>query len=308
VRSTPRLEIVTRRTGKAEHRVDGRLVVITGATAGIGRAAALMLARRGAKLSLVCRNRAKGETVVAEIERSAPGASADIVECDLADLDSVRRAAAELRERYVRIEVLINNAGVHAVAPRRAGNGFDQMLACNYLGPFLLTNLLLERIRPAAPARILVVASEAHRLAGRLDPEDFENLGHFGWPGSFRAYGRTKLLDVLFAAELARRLDGTGVSVNSLDPGTVATNLYGQLSALAPIVSALSHTPLVRTAEQGAETIVRLASDPALEGTTGRFFTATPGLGLLPPVRARRDTRLQRRLWERTAELVGLGA
>ena len=280
--------------------------MITGATSGIGRAAALELARRGASLVIVCRNRGKGETTVAEIEQAVPGASADLVEGDLADLASVRNAAQELRDRYDHIDVLINNAGVHAVAPRLTLDGFDHMLASNYLGPFLLTNLLLDRVTAAAPARVIVVGSEAHRIAGRLHPERFEDLGDFGLLRSFRAYGRTKLLDILFAAELARRLAGTGVTANSLCPGTVATNLYGQMRALRAIAPAVSRIPLVRTAEQGARMTVRLATDPALADVTGRYFTSVPGLGLLPPVRARRNPNLQLRIWERTAALVEL--
>lgn len=288
-----------------EHRIDGRRVVITGATSGIGKAAALELARRGAALTIICRNPGKGRDTVAEIERAVPGASADLVDADLADLERVRRAAEELRDRHRSIDVLIDNAGIHATAPRMA-NGFDHMLAVNYLGPFLLTSLLLDELAAAAPARVIVVASEAHRLAGRLDPERFEDLSDYRLLGSFRAYGRTKLLDILFAAELARRLAGTGVTANCLCPGTVATGLYGQLPILRTIAPALARTPLVRTAEQGARMTVRLASEPSLANVSGRYFTSTPGLGLLPPVRARRDADLGRRIWERTAELVGL--
>jgi len=182
------------------------------------------------------------------------------------------------------------------------------MLASNYLGPFLLTNLLLDRVTAAPAARVIVVASEAHRIAGRLHPERFEDLGDFGVLGSFRAYGRTKLLDILFARELARRLAGTGATANSLCPGTVATNLYGQMRALRAIAPALSRIPLLRTAEQGARMTVRLASDPALADVTGRYFTSAPGVALLPPVRALRSASLQLRIWERTAALVELGA
>ena len=291
----------------SQHRIDGRRVVITGATSGIGRAAALELARRGARLVIVCRNRAKGESTATEIEQAAPGASVDLVEGDLADLASVRAAAQELRDRYGSIDVLINNAGVHAVAPRLTNDGFDHMLASNYLGPFLLTNLVLDRVTAAPPARVIVVGSEAHRLAGRLHAERFEDLGDFGLLRSFRAYGRTKLLDILFAAELARRLAGTGVTANSLCPGTVVTNLYGQMHGLRAVAPAVSRIPLLRTAEQGARMTVRLASDPDLDLVSGRYFTSVPGLGVLPPVRARRDAYLQLRVWERTAALVELG-
>ena len=259
-----------------EHRIDGRRVVITGATSGIGKAAALELARRGAPLTIICRNPGKGEDTVAEIQRAVPAASTDLVVADLADLASVRRAAQELRDRHTSIDVLINNAGVHAAAPHRA-NGLDQMLIVNYLGPFLLTNLLLAELTAAAPARIIVVSSEAHRLAGHLDPERFEELGEYRRLGSFPAYGRTKLLDILFAEELARRLAGTGVTANSLCPGTVATGLYGELPVLRTIAPALARTPLVRTAEQGASMTVRLASDPSLAKVRAATSPPRPG-------------------------------
>jgi retinol dehydrogenase-12 len=285
-----------------EHRIDGGRVVITGATSGIGRAAALELAGRGAHVVIVCRNRAKGERMVGEIEQATPGASVAVVEADLADLASVRTAAQELRNRFDSIDVLVNNAGIHAVAPSITSDGFDHMLASNYLGPFLLTNLVLDRVTAAPAARVIIVASEAHRIAGRLDPEHFEDLGDFARFRSFRAYGRTKLLDILFAEELARRLTGTGAVANSLDPGTVATNLYGQMG----VRGAVARIPLVRTPEQGARMTVRLASDPALAGISGRYFTSVPGLGLLPPARARRNADVKRRIWERTAALVEL--
>lgn len=288
----------------ADHRIDSHRVVITGATSGIGRAAALELARRGAALAIVCRNRGRGEATLAEINHAVPGAAADLVECDLADLASVRKAGQELRDRYELIDVLINNAGVHAVSPSFTPDGFDHMLASNYLGPFLLTNLVLDRVVAAAPARVIVVGSEAHRLAGPLDPEHFEALGGYGRLRSFRAYGRTKLLNILFAEELARRLAGTGVTANSLCPGTVATSLYAEMPIIGPIVS---RAPLVRSAEQGAQMTVRLATEPALADTTGSYFVSVPGLGLLPPVRERRDVALARRIWARTSVLVGLG-
>lgn len=180
------------------------------------------------------------------------------------------------------------------------------MLTTNYLGPFLLTNLVLSAIKAAPSAKVIVVASEAHRLAGRFDPEDLADLGRYGRLRSFRAYGRTKLLDMLFAAELARRLEGTGVAVNSLCPGTVATGLYQSMPVLRALAPVLSRTPFVRSAEAGAEAIVKLATDPSLAKVTGQYFTSVPGLGRLPPVRARHDATVQRRVWERSAELVAL--
>jgi NAD(P)-dependent dehydrogenase (short-subunit alcohol dehydrogenase family) len=280
-------------------------VVITGATSGIGRAAAQELASQGARLTIVCRDTDKGTRTVAELREAVPGLSADVVHCDLADLESVRRAGFELVDRYDAIDVLINNAGVNDTEPSLTVDGFDHMMASNYLGPFLLTRLVLDRLEAAAPSRIVVVGSEAHRMAGPFDAERFEDLGRYGPVNNNVAYGRTKLLDQLFTNELARRLEGTGVTANSVCPGLVATNLV-DMGLLRPIMQAATRTPLVNTPAEGARLVVRLATDPDLEDVTGRFYTTTPGMRLLPPVPAMLDTRLQRRIWERTEALVGL--
>ena len=243
-------------------------VVITGATSGIGKAAALELARQGARLTIVCRDEDKGAATVAELRDAMPGLSADVVRCDLADLDSVRRAGYELVDRYDAIDVLINNAGVNDTQSSLTAEGFDHMMASNYLGPFLLTRLVLERVKAAAPARIVVVGSEAHRMAGPFNPERFEELGRYGPLNKNLAYGRTKLLDQLFTNELARRLDGTGVAANSVCPGFVATNLV-EMGPLRPIMEAATRTPFVNTPAEGARLVVRLATDPKLESVTG---------------------------------------
>jgi retinol dehydrogenase-12 len=280
-------------------------VVITGATSGIGQAAALELARQGAWLTIVCRNADKGTATVAELRDAVPGLSADIILCDLSDLASVRRAGQELTERYDEIDVLINNAGVSDTQSSRTADGFDHMMASNYLGPYLLTRLVLDRVKAASPSRIVVVGSEAHRMAGLFDPERFEDLGPYGPMNNNLAYGRTKLLDQLFTNELARRLNGTGVTANSVCPGFVATNLV-DMGPLRPMIEAATRTPFVNTPAEGARLVVRLATDPGLEGVTGRFYTTTPGMNLLPPVPAMLDAGLQRRIWERTERLVGL--
>jgi retinol dehydrogenase-12 len=280
-------------------------VVITGATSGIGQAAALELARQGARLTIVCRNADKGTATVAELRDAVPGLSADIILCDLSDLASVRRAGQELTERYDEIDVLINNAGVSDTQSSRTADGFDHMMASNYLGPYLLTRLVLDRVKAASPSRIVVVGSEAHRMAGLFDPERFEDLGPYGPMNNNLAYGRTKLLDQLFTNELARRLNGTGVTANSVCPGFVATNLV-DMGPLRPMIEAATRTPFVNTPAEGARLVVRLATDPGLEGVTGRFYTTTPGMNLLPPVPAMLDAGLQRRIWERTERLVGL--
>ena len=287
--------------------ITGRRVVITGATSGIGHATAMELARRGAELTIVCRNPDRGKTTRAEIEDEVPDAAVDILVADLSELDQVRDVAEEIRARYRAVDVLINNAGVQNLWPRITSEGFDHMLAANYLGPFLLTNLVLDLIRAAPAGRVVVVASDAHRIAGRPDPESFEHLGEYsGGRRAVRAYAKTKLLDLLFALELARGLDGSGVTANALCPGLVATNLVEGGPAFGGLDRLLSHTPLVRTPEQGARISVRLATDPSLDGVSGRYFPSTPGSRFLPRVRAARDADLQHRIWDRTAKLVRL--
>jgi NAD(P)-dependent dehydrogenase (short-subunit alcohol dehydrogenase family) len=287
--------------------ITGRRVVITGATSGIGHATAIELARRGGELTIVCRNPERGKTTRAEIENEVLGAVVDVLVADLSELDEVRAVASEICARYGAIDVLVNNAGVQNLWPRITSDGFDHMLVSNYLGPFLLTNLVLDRVRSAPAGRVVVVASDVHRLAGRLNPESFEHLGEYsGGRQAVRAYARTKLLDLLFALELARRLEGSGVTANALCPGLVATNLVEGGPAFGGLDRVLSRTPFMRTPEQGARISVRLAIDPSLAGVSGRYFPSTPGSRFLPRVRAARDAKLQRRIWDRTAELVGL--
>jgi retinol dehydrogenase 12 len=286
--------------------ITGQRVVITGATSGIGKVTALELARRGGDISIVCRNMEKGKAAAGEIESAVAGTSVDVLLADLSELRQVRRVAREICARYPVVDVLVNNAGVQDLRSRLTPDGFDHMLASNYLGPFLLTNLVLDRVRAAAAGRIVVVASEAHRTAGRIDPETFEHLGAYSRAAGMRAYGRTKLLDLLFAIELARRLGSTQVTANALCPGLVATNLVGGKPMLGPVDRMLSRTPMLRTPEQGAQMSVRLATDPSVAGVTGQFFTSTPGMRFLPPVGATRNAALQGRIWERTSQLVGL--
>ncbi|MFI6172161.1 SDR family NAD(P)-dependent oxidoreductase [Nocardia sp. NPDC051052] len=287
--------------------VTGKRIVITGATNGIGKEIARALARRGASLTLVARNETKAAATADELQRE-PGAQGrpDIISGDLSDLASVRRAGERIRTRYAGIDVLINNAGIHALFARTTVDGFESMTATNHLGPFLLTNLLLDQLIAAAPSRIVVTASEAHRNGGRPDLAHLGEPRGFGPIGSFRAYGQSKLMNILFTQELARRLDGSGVTVNCFCPGANATGLISDDRLLAVPMKALARTRIIRRPEVGARTGIDLSIDPKLESTTGQFITSTPGLHLLPPVAIRRDTDYQHSLWLRSAELVGL--
>lgn len=291
-----------------ERSITGERIVITGATNGIGTEIARALARRGAQLTLLARDEAKARDVAERLAHE-PGAQTtpEVVVADLADLGSVHGAAAEIADRYDHVHVLVNNAGVHSFAAHRTFDGFERMTATNYLGPFLLTNLLLDLLRAAAPSRIVNTASEAHRMAGRIDLASVGAPRDFGVVGSERIYAQSKLMDILFTQELARRLDGGGVTVNCFCPGVVSTGLVRDRRALSRFTGILSRTALVRRPDQGARLGIRLILDPGLAGTTGKFFTATPGLRYVPPVRARSESAHQHALWDRTAELVGLG-
>jgi NAD(P)-dependent dehydrogenase (short-subunit alcohol dehydrogenase family) len=290
----------------AERSVLDLRVVVTGATDGIGKEIARGLVDRGAAVTIVARNGAKAEATARELA-AAGGTTPEVVLADLSDLGSVRRAADELGTRYDRVDVLVNNAGIAAMRPATSPDGFELMMATNHLGPFLLTNLLLPVLTKSAPARIVNTASEAHRFSLRPDPTTLAQPLEYGPIGGQTVYGRSKLMNVLSTAELARRLAGTEVTANCFCPGFVATGLIRDLGDRAQRVSrVVSRTPLLRRPEQGARMGLRLVLDPALAGVTGQFFTSTPGAGLVPAVGSRGDAALQRRLWERSAELVGL--
>jgi retinol dehydrogenase-12 len=275
-------------------------IIVTGATSGIGEAAAIELARRGARVGIVARNPDKAAATVARA-----GTPLDVFIGDLALTADVRKVAGEISDRYPRIDVLINNAGIQLSSQRATSEGFPEMIAVNYLAPWLLTSLLHDRLVESAPARVVVTASEGHRLGWTIDPDTIlTDLSPFGGAGALAAYGKSKLLDVLFTMELAARLGGTGVTANCCCPGLVATGLSGNDNLAHSIATAMSRTPLVRRPQQGARVVVRLATDPVFATRTGEFVTSTPLAALLPPIPAVRDVALRQRLWQATTELL----
>ncbi|AKT41780.1 SDR family oxidoreductase [Chondromyces crocatus] len=279
--------------------MEGRIVVLTGATGGIGKAAAIALARSGASVVLVCRDRARGEALQAEI-REATGKETDLFLADLGVQAEVRRVAGELLGRYPRIHVLINNAGLVNLEREVTVDGIEATLAVNHLGPFLLTNLLLERLRESAPARIVNVSSDAHRFAP-LDLDDLQNERRYGW---MRVYGQSKLCNILFTRELSRRLAGSGVTVNSVHPGAVATGLGKNNGVWAKRIIGLLK-PFFLTPEQGADTAVYLASARELEGVSGEYYVKRK---VKRPAAHALDDVTARKLWERSEALTGLPA
>jgi NAD(P)-dependent dehydrogenase (short-subunit alcohol dehydrogenase family) len=278
----------------------GRTCVITGATSGIGRATAVALAGMGATLVLVCRDRQRGEDTLAAIAAQTGRRDASLVLGDLAVQRDVRRIAAELLDGDRPLHVLINNAGVVNLQRTVTTDGIETSFAINHLAPFLLTNLLLDRLHRSAPARVVTVSSEAHRF-GRLDFDDLGNERRYRF---MRVYGQTKLANILFTAELARRTEGTRVTANSLHPGAVATSLGKNNGAWARAIVALLR-PFFRTPEDGAATSVHLASSPAVDGVTGRYFVDCREK---LPSSAAQDAAAARRLWDVSERLTGLAS
>lgn len=272
--------------------------MITGASSGIGRATAIGLAERGASLVLVCRDRARGEEAVREIGARAPGAEVELRLADLASQQSIRRLARDFLATSRPLHVLINNAGVVQTSRTVTVDGLETVFAVNHLAYFLLTHLLLERLRESAPARVVNVASDAHRF-GRIDFEDLQSERSYR---TMRVYGRSKMANLLFTYELARRLDGTGVTVNCLHPGAVATGLGKNNGAVARLLTR-ALAPFFRTPEKGAATSIHLSSAPELEGVTGRYFSDSRETRSSAPSYSVDDAR---RLWRISEELTGV--
>jgi NAD(P)-dependent dehydrogenase (short-subunit alcohol dehydrogenase family) len=244
--------------------------MITGSSSGIGKETAVALAGMGASVFMVCRDPAKGEAARKEVV-SRSGASDERVTlmiADLASLDSVRQLAKDFLGKNQKLEVLINNAGLILGERSLTKDGFETTFEVNYLSHFLLSNLLLGAIKSAAPSRIINVSSEAH-FRGHIDFEDLQGEKRFG---ASKSYSQSKLAQVLFTHELAKRLAGTGVTVNSLHPGVVATN-WGRHSVGAMSVGIRLASPFMTSPKKGAETSIYLASSPDVSGVTGKYFS-----------------------------------
>jgi NAD(P)-dependent dehydrogenase (short-subunit alcohol dehydrogenase family) len=274
----------------------GKVCLLTGATRGIGRAAADALARSGLTLVLVGRDGPKVEETVRAVRAATGNSQVEGLVADLSLSSEVRRLAKEVHQRYRRLDVLINNAGAIFTRREETAEGREKTLALNHLGYFLLTLELLDLLKASVPSRVVNVASGAHR-GMRLDFEDLENRKNYS---GLRVYGQSKLMNILFTNELARRLEGTGVTVNALHPGVVSTgfgqNTPGIFSALVKLAG-----PLMRTPEKGAETLVYLATSPEVEGVTGQYFQNSKQ-SLASP--AARNPEAARKLWEASEGLL----
>src|SRR5713226_4467012 len=280
--------------------MQGKICMVTGANSGIGKATALEMARRGATVVMVCRDRARGEQARSEITTTSGNNAVDLLQADLSSQQSIRQLVEHIQHHYTHLHVLINNAGAAFPGRRRETvDGLETTFAVNYLAPFLLTNLLLDALKASAPARIVNVSSAAHK-SGSIQLDDLQAEKRYR---PMRTYPQAKLAVVLFTYELARRLQGTGVTANCLDPGFVATNI-GQRGASLPVRLLIKLIGSFGTSpEKGAKTSIYLASSPEVEGVTGKYFVKS-----IPKRSAAisYDESLQRQLWEQSAKLVHL--
>jgi NAD(P)-dependent dehydrogenase (short-subunit alcohol dehydrogenase family) len=292
--------------------LQGKVCLITGATSGIGRETALGVARLGATTIRLCRSERRGRAAQREISRKSNNGAVQLIVADLSSQAEIRRAADEFSKRYQQLHLLINNAGVVTRQRTLTEDGLELQFAVNHLAPFLLTQLLLDRIRQSAPARLINVASKMEQ-DGRIDFNDLQGEQNYD---SIRAYRQSKLANVLFTYELARRLEGTGVTANCLHPGAIATRLLNDLMGRPAILGFLTRRAAPGP-ETGARTSIYLASAPALEGLTGRYFSpesnADSGPYLVGPREVRSspqsyDEELARRLWDVSAALVGINS
>ena len=276
----------------------GKVVLITGGTSGIGKAAARALAGMGATVVITGRNEERGKRALQEIREESGNDGVELILADLTVQDEVRRLAEELRERHNQLEVLVNNAGLVLSERTETPDGIETQLAINHLAPFLLTNLLLDLLKESAPSRIVTVSSDAHRWA-KIDLDDLQSRKRYR---GMQVYGKTKLANIMFTYELAERLEGTGVTANCMHPGGVNTNFGnnqgGPMNLLFRIFK-----PFMRSPEQGADTLIYLASSPEVKGMTGKYLADRK---VKAASDAAYDETTRKRLWEASEELTGL--
>lgn len=276
--------------------MNGRVCLVTGSTHGIGQVTAEALARMGATVVVHGRHPDRVDQVCRAIRERTTNQNVSGIAADFESLDDVRRLASAFLSKHRQLHVLVNNAGGGRSGYQKTKDGFEWHFGVNHLAPFLLTTRLLDTLVRTAPARIVVVSSAAHRRNPvKLDDLNFEREFR-----GFGAYGRSKFANVLFAVELARRLEGTGCTANALHPGFVRTNIFDNTTGVVKLIIRLFR-PLMSSAEKGAQTTIYLATSPDVAATSGKYFVKCREEAPDPAVL---DAELARRLWERSAALT----
>jgi len=275
--------------------MQGKVCIVTGANTGIGKETARALAMGGAHVVIGCRDPVRGAAACAELAADVDGAELTALDLDLASLASVRAFAAEFIARFDRLDVLVNNAGIWSGRRQLTTDGFELTFGVNHLGHFLLTHLLRDRLIASAPARVVTVSSALY-ARGRIDFDDLQTERSYS---RTRAYGAAKLANVLFTVELARRLEGSGVTANVLHPGAVASDFIRELPDFIRWAAGL----VLASPERGARTSVWAATSPELAGVSGAYFSGCRIRALRGPAR---DPEIAARLWEVSADLAGL--
>lgn len=278
--------------------MEGKICLVTGGTSGIGKSAALALAKMGATVVIVGRNAPKTAQVVEEIRAASGNKNVDSLLADLSSQQEVRRLADEFKSKYPHLHVLLNNAGAAILKRQLSVDGIEMTFALNHLASFLLTNLLLDTIKVSAPARIINVSSDAH-TSGKIEFDNLQGERAYG----FKTYGNSKLATILFTVELARRLEGTRVTVNALHPGLVATNFGKNTGGIIAALFGIIAPFVALSPAKGAETSIYLASSPRVEGITGKYFYQSQ---VTPAAPQAADMMVASKLWDVSAEMVHL--
>ena len=279
--------------------MSGKVCLVTGANAGIGKATATGLARMGAVVVMVCRSRERGEAAQAEIMADTGSRDVDLLIADLSSQGSIRKLARAVTFKYPQLHVLINNAGAIPARRRLTVDGIETQLAVNHLAPFLLTNLLLDVLKSSAPARVVTVASQVHSKS----PLDFDDLRSASDYTASQVYRKTKLANILFTYELARRLEGTNVTANCLHPGVIATKLLDDYMGGSHDAGFGSGQAFGSSPEEGGAAVLYVAASPEIEGLSGKYFFDNAVRETAPVTY---DEEHAARLWDVSADLTGL--
>ncbi|HEY4383488.1 MAG TPA: SDR family oxidoreductase [Ktedonobacteraceae bacterium] len=280
--------------------MQGKVCLVTGSSSGIGKVTARELAKLGATVVMICRNRARGEAAQAEIKEESSNDQVDLIVADLSELWQVRRVAHEFKQKYAQLHVLINNAGGVNGEHKVTTDGLEFTFATNYLAPFLLTQQLLDVLKASAPARIVNVSSNGHTI-GKIDFTDLQGTRKYN---AAKAYNQSKLAQIYFTYELADRLKGTGVTVNALHPGPVNSNFNNGTKGLLHAIGVVLYLIMGIDAEKGAQTTLSVATSPEVEGVSGKYFSQSKQGKETSSSQLSYDVAIRRRLWEVSQELI----